>query len=102
MLIPDKDGKVYTRKGKVKADGLDVNYPIKFSWHTHPYTFGNPWPSQNDPNIAKKNGIVDIMTIYIPRQRRAETVDDWALWIVDKDGKAHEYKVPGKPWPREE
>jgi len=100
MLKPDDKGEAHTDQKEVRGSDLDTRYPIEYGWHTHPVQLGDPWPSARDKENAKKNNIVEIMIIYIPRLRLGKTIDDWAVWIVDENGNEHEYKGPGCEWPR--
>jgi len=86
--------------GKIDLDAtsgtLDRGYPIEFNWHTHPAD-GDPWPSTGDGTMCKDNDIVGVMIRYIGRMRGGKVEDDWAIWIIDTDGKTYEYKPPATP-----
>jgi hypothetical protein len=90
---PGADGKIDLDTTK---DTLDRDYPIEFDWHTHP-PMGDPWPSTGDGTNCRNNVIVSVMIRYIGRRRGGKIEDDWAICIIDIDGKTYEYKPPAPP-----
>jgi hypothetical protein len=86
---PGADGKI-----DLDAGGkLDRDYTIEYDWHTHPQA-GDGWPSAKDGADSYSNSIVGVMIRYIGRPVAGKIEDDWAIWIIDKDGKTFEYKPP--------
>lgn len=81
--------------GRIDLDAtqnaLDTGYPIEFQWHTHPQD-GDPWPSTVDGQTCKNQDILGVMIRYMRRPVAGRIEDDWAIWIVDTDGKTYEYK----------
>jgi hypothetical protein len=89
---PGPDGKIdLDAKGKV-----DPNERIEFDWHTHPQD-GDPWPSGRDGKECKDNDVPGVMLRYFERSRGGKTEDDYAIWIIDNDGKTYEYKPKAPP-----
>jgi hypothetical protein len=93
---PGADEKIDLDQEKLTEDDLVKGYLIEFDWHTHP-PVGDPWPSTQDGAQCKENSIVGVMIKYIGRMRGGKIEDDWAIWIVDTDGKTYEYKPPAPP-----
>jgi hypothetical protein len=89
---PGPDGKIdLDAKGKA-----DPNERIEFDWHTHPQD-GDPWPSRRDGVTSEENDVPGVMLRYFERNQGGKTVDDYAIWIIDTDGKTYEYKPKSPP-----
>lgn len=86
---PGRDG-IVTTDDPPAFDEADFDRPIAFSFHTHP-PHGDPWPSDEDCENAKKQKYPDVMIRYRQIDNIREKGDSYFVWISDVDGKAIEY-----------